>query len=188
MIKQRFRTRRAVLSLVFLVVLLLIVFGGGGYLGLFSTVTLEEVERGPYTLVVRPHQGSYRKMRRVLKRELAELKLGPLEGSRCVTLEGELRRLPRRFDRGMIGFIADNDEPSATAPFEIVRIPSRQVLLATTSAHPSVSSFKTYRRLKKWFKTNAAQHRPGGPVLETYGKEGTVTVAIPLEPVAPAAP
>ena len=44
MIKQRFRTRRAVLSLVFLVVLLLIVFGGGGYLGLFSTVTLEEVE------------------------------------------------------------------------------------------------------------------------------------------------
>lgn len=187
--RRFFRRKRRISAALFVILLLATFIGGAAHMGLFSKVKMETGEHGPTGVLGSEHQGTYRQIRALIQRDLpsliAEQGFSAQCGAGAAVLSGSLKDLPRRFTHSHIGFTVADLDLAPKPPLSMAKLPRRQVLYVTTTAHPTIAAFKSYPRIRFWLKKNGK--KADGPILEIYRDDGQVVIEVPLAPVDEAA-
>ena len=180
-VKDKHISRKALFSLIGLVGLLVLVFGGGGHLGLFSKVSLDIKERGPYTIIGIEYRGPYRKIIHKLKSVTEEIKTSKLSGTvekQCAILYDSPNSVDHKSQRSLVGFVLQAGTAENINNYTVDKIEKREVLVAKIDAHPSVAFFRSYPKIRRWLKKN--DYNASSPMLEIYYRNGLVELEVPI--------
>lgn len=148
------------------------------YTGAFKSVTVEQDERGPYTVLFKAHVGPYHKIVGTI--EEVE-KWAKEHGLKCRLSFGEYFDDPRIVEEGRLnsrgGCLADpqvpeeknqleklrNDLPDG---FEVAEIPQTRAVVALFNGAPGIGPLKVYPKAEDYISENRLLRK--GSVLEIY--------------------
>ena len=182
--KEKHISRKAVFSLIGLGGLIALIFLGGGHLGLFSGVTIEITERGPYSVIGIEYKGPYRRISHKLKSVMTQAKRKnnlDMIGVQCAILYDDPKIVRGQDQRSLVGFIVDTNTSTEITGFAAEEIDRRQVLIASIEGHPSVAFFKSYPRIKRWLRKN--NFNVSFPMFEIYREGGKVELEVPIKKI-----
>ena len=137
-------------------------------MGMFSTVTVSQEERGPYYVVCLPHQGSYRGIHHKIEQVnqvLAERQI--FHAVACGIYYDDPAKVPldSLFSEG--GWLV-TDSIHVQPPYRLKMIPLRQVAVARIYANPAIAGFKNYPALTNWMQQNQYRADTTKAILELY--------------------
>lgn len=145
------RHKRAIYSVIFLSLLLLLFLGGGGYLGLFSSVELSRESR-TYRIIGIEHYGSYRKNLQFLRRQvqpvIAKQGLQSDLGPPCAIVFHRFERLPKEERRSVVGYIVESDL-DVVPPLGVYTFTAEDAIVVNLHAHKSVAAYRAYRPIRE---------------------------------------
>jgi DNA gyrase inhibitor GyrI len=149
-------------------------------MGMFSSVSVTENQRGPYYIVVHGHVGSYKGINEKIDAVSNLLSEKHIEHSTaCGIFYDDPARTAIEDLQSAGGFIVA-DSLNVPSPFECLKIPIRTTCVATIEANPAIAGFKTYPALLDWINKYNFEHDTLKPTLELYYPNGIVEVELPI--------
>jgi hypothetical protein len=115
-----------------------------------------------------------------LKKKLAELNVNIYIPAALVLDNPMNTPLSELNARG--GFIIA-DSIAVPAPYEILFIEKRRVIVAKIAANPAIATFKSYPALAEWMRNNDREYSAGLPFLEIYHPDESVSTEMPIVPI-----
>jgi len=149
-------------------------------MGMFSSVSVKQDNRGPYYAVLLSHKGSYQGINRKIDDVSNMLKEKNIEHTvACGIYYDDPVKIAIEELRSAGGFlVADSLEVSS--PYKCLKLPIRFVCVASIEANPSIAGFKTYPALLDWIDKFNFEHDTLKPTIELYHTNGIVEVELPL--------
>ncbi len=148
------------------------------YTGAFKTVSVDVDERGPYTIIFKPHLGAYHKIVTTIEEVEAWAKAN---GLKCRLSFGEYFDDPRVVEEGRLnsrgGCILDplnKDETTRLesvrklmpADFKIAEIPKSRAVVALFTGAPGIGPLKVYPKAEDYISEHKLTRQ--GSVIEIY--------------------
>jgi DNA gyrase inhibitor GyrI len=149
-------------------------------MGMFSTVSVTENNRGPYYAVTLSHRGSYQGISQKMDEVSVMLSENRIEHSvACAIFYDDPAKTDINELRSEGGFIV-KDSMEISLPFKCLKIPNRSVGVASIKANPAIAGFKTYSALLDWIEKHNFKLDTLQPTIELYYTSGIVEVELPL--------
>ena len=148
------------------------------YTGAFKTVSVDEDERGPYTIIFKPHIGAYHKIVTTIEEIETWAKAN---GLKCRLSFGEYFDDPRVVEEGRLnsrgGCMLDpliKDETtrlesirkSLPPDFQIAEIPKSKAVVALFTGAPGIGPLKVYPKAEDYITEHKLTRQ--GSVIEIY--------------------
>jgi hypothetical protein len=149
------------------------------FMGAFEPVDISRSENGPYYFFTFRSPMIYRQIpekNEELKKRLAEYDINHFVPGALILDDPMTIPLSDINARG--GLIIP-DSIAVTAPYDILRIPRRNVVVAFIDANPAIATFKTYPALSEWLR-NHTDHSAQLPFLEIYHPDESVSTEMPV--------
>jgi DNA gyrase inhibitor GyrI len=150
-------------------------------MGMFSSVSVMEDERGPYFVIVNAHMGSYQGISDKIdgvSSMLSEKQI--LHTTACGIFYDDPAQVSVEDLRSAGGFLI-SDSIEVSDPFVCLKIPSRLLSVASIEANPAIAGFKTYPALLDWINKYNFKHDTLKPTIELYHTNGIVEVELPIQ-------
>ena len=149
-------------------------------MGMFSSVSVSQDNRGPYYAVILSHKGSYQGINKKIDEVSAMLTQNQLLHSiACSIFYDDPSKTNVNELRSKGGFLV-TDSLDVSPPFECLKLPIRSVVVASVEANPAIAGFKTYPALLDWIEKYNFEHDTLQPTIELYLDNGIVEVELPL--------
>ena len=149
-------------------------------MGMFSTVSVNKDNRGPYYAVTLAHKGSYQGISQKMDEVAAMLRENRIEHSvACGIFYDDPVKTDIEELRSKGGYLV-KDSIKVSLPFECLKLPARSVGVASIEANPAIAWFKTYPALLDWIEKYNFKHDTLQPTIEMYYSNGIVEVELPL--------
>ena len=149
-------------------------------MGMFSSVSVSEDNRGPYYAVILSHKGSYRGISQKIDDVSAMLTENRIVHSvSCCIFYDDPSKTDIRELRSDGGFLV-NDSVEVSPPYRCLKLAIRTVGVASIEANPAIAGFKTYPALLDWIDKHNIEHDTLQPTIELYHNNGIVEVELPL--------
>ena len=150
-----------ILSAVILILFISLIIAAWS-LGMFSSVSVIQEQRGPYFVVMQPHMGSYQGLSQKIDEVSLMLSAHQIKHlTACGIFYDDPAKIAVEELYSEGGFIV-TDSLTVNSPFKCSKLPSRTVSVASIEANPSIAGFKTY------------------PTIELYYTNGLVEVELPI--------
>lgn len=148
------------------------------YTGAFKTVSVDVDERGPYTIIFKPHVGAYHKIVTTIEQIETWAKAN---GLKCRLSFGEYFDDPRVVEEGRLnsrgGCLLDplikdeavrleNLRKTMPTDFQIAEIPKTRAVVALFTGAPGIGPLKVYPKAEDYITENKLARQ--GSVIEIY--------------------
>jgi hypothetical protein len=149
-------------------------------MGMFSSVSVTSLDRGPYFIVSLHHNGPYRGINQKIEDVSMMLNEQRIEHKiACGVFHDDPAILPAEQLRSQGGYIV-SDSIAVSPPFTCEQIDRRKVAMASIEANPAIAGFKTYPALSDWMRIYNYTTDSTRATLELYHPNGIVEVELPI--------
>lgn len=168
-----------ILSVVILILFISLIIAAWS-LGMFSAVSINQEQRGPYFAVIQSHVGSYQGLNQKIDEVSHMLSQRQIKHTTACGIfydDPSKTAVDELYSEG--GFIV-TDSLNVDPAFKCLKLPTRSVSVASIEANPAIAGFKTYPALLDWLEKYNYAHDEKNPTIELYHTSGLVEVELPI--------